>query len=139
MGASEKSARGRKRTGGGASTDKSRDDKAAEPPGKTDFIVVYVTVPDVDEAERIGRSLVEGRLAACVNIVPQIHSFFRWEGKVVDESEALLIVKTRRALFDSLRTHVKQMHPYDIPEVIALPVVAGHRPYLKWLDEATEP
>jgi periplasmic divalent cation tolerance protein len=124
VGASEKTPRGRKRTGGGSSDEK---------------IVVFVTVPDVEDAERIGRSLVEGRLAACVNIVPQIRSLFRWEGKVADESETLLIVKTRRALFDSLRAHVKQMHPYDIPEVIALPVVAGHQPYLRWIDEATEP
>jgi periplasmic divalent cation tolerance protein len=103
----------------------------------TECIVAYVTAPGEEEAEKIARDLVENRLAACVNIVKNMRSIYRWQGKVEDEAEVLLIIKTRRALFGRLVEKVKQLHDYSVPEIIALPVVEGSRDYLKWLGEET--
>jgi periplasmic divalent cation tolerance protein len=100
-------------------------------------IVVYVTAPGEDEAARIARALVEERLAACVNIIKDIRSIYRWEGKVEDEGEVLMVIKTREALFDALSGRVKELHPYSVPEVIAMPIVKGLESYIKWLEEET--
>jgi periplasmic divalent cation tolerance protein len=96
-------------------------------------IVVLVTTGSADESVKIARSVVEERLAACVNIVPGIRSNYRWEGRVADEAEWLLVMKTSRAGFGALETRVRELHSYDVPEVIALDVAAGSRPYLDWL------
>ncbi|MBT9171529.1 MAG: Divalent-cation tolerance protein CutA [Actinobacteria bacterium] len=100
-------------------------------------IVVFVTTSSEDEAANIARALVEGRLAACVNIVRNLRSIYRWQGKVEDESEVLMIVKTQRSLFDTLCKKVKELHSYTVPEIIALPIVEGSEDYLKWLKEVT--
>jgi periplasmic divalent cation tolerance protein len=103
----------------------------------TEIVVVYVTCPEKD-AVRIAQSIVERSLAACANIVPTVRSIYRWQGKIVDEPESLLIVKTTRARFEALRAGVIEVHPYEVPEVIALPVVAGHAPYLGWVNEMSQ-
>jgi periplasmic divalent cation tolerance protein len=99
----------------------------------TDALVVLVTAPTAEKAAEIARALVEERLAACGNVVPGLRSIYRWEGKVQDEAEALLVLKTARDRFDALRARVLALHPYDVPEVIALPVEAGSAPYLAWI------
>lgn len=99
----------------------------------TDLVVVYLTAPDADVAARIGRTLVEEGLAACCSLVPGVRSIYRWEGAVQDEAEVLLIVKTRAALVDALSERIAAVHPYTLPEVIALPVIGGLAPYLDWV------
>jgi periplasmic divalent cation tolerance protein len=100
----------------------------------TDKIVVLSTASSADEAEKIARRLVEDRLAACVNLVPGMRSFYRWKGSIEDSQEWLLIVKSSRDRFEALRTALEKLHSYEIPEVIALPVVDGARNYLNWMD-----
>jgi periplasmic divalent cation tolerance protein len=99
----------------------------------TDCVVVLVTAPDADTAARIARALVEEKLAACGNVLPQVRSIYRWQGKVEDAGEALLLLKTGRARFKELVERVRQLHPYEVPEVIALPIEAGYDVYLDWI------
>ncbi|MGD0885392.1 MAG: divalent-cation tolerance protein CutA [Thermodesulfovibrionales bacterium] len=101
-------------------------------------IVVFITASNEDEAARIARALVEERLAGCVNIIKGIRSIYSWMGKVQDEAEVLMIVKTRESLFDALSTRVKELHSYAVPEIIALPVIKGSTDYLTWLKEVTD-
>lgn len=100
-------------------------------------IVVLVTTPTPERAAEIARALVEERLAACGNVVPGLRSIYRWEGKVQEDAEALLVLKTTRGRFEALRERVLALHPYDVPEVIALPVEVGSAPYLAWLAAET--
>ena len=100
------------------------------------FVVVYVTAPP-HEAPDLARALVDERLAACVNIVRSVRSIYRWRGEVCDDEEALLVIKTRAARLRALRARVAELHSYDIPEVLALPIEGGHPAYLAWLEEAT--
>lgn len=97
-------------------------------------VVVLVTVGSAEDADRIAGRLVEDRLAACVNIVPNVVSVYRWKGQIERDEERLLIIKTRRERFDALRAAVVALHPYEVPEVIALEIAAGHAPYLAWID-----
>ena len=101
--------------------------------------LVLVTVPAPEDGERIGRVLVEERLAACVNVVPGLRSVYRWQGAVETAAEALLLIKTTPAVFDRLAARVKALHPYTLPEVVALPLAAGLSGYLAWIDESTRP
>jgi len=105
----------------------------------TDAIAILCTAPDAESAKRIASALVEERLAACVNLVPGLTSYFRWEGKVQREKEVLLVIKTRRAGFDAVAARVKALHPYTVPELIALPIDASTPDYLAWLTENTNP
>ncbi len=100
-------------------------------------IVVLITVPSAEVGGKMARALVEERLAACVNLVPGITSTYRWEGEVQVEPESLLIVKTGRGLYDALAARVRALHPYTIPEIIALPLAAGNEPYLQWIEDST--
>jgi len=102
-----------------------------------DFVVVFVTVPNQDIAASMAKVLVEEKLVACVNILPGVRSIYAWQGKLCDEAELLCVLKTRRTLFPTLRERVVAMHPYEVPEVIALPITAGHEPYLAWLQDET--
>lgn len=102
-----------------------------------DEMVVFVATGNKDEAKMIAKDLVESRLAACVSIVPAMQSIFRWEGKICEESESLLIIKSVKSNMDSLIDRIKQLHSYDVPEVIALPIVAGSKEYLNWLHAET--
>lgn len=99
-------------------------------------IVVLVTTPSVDKAAEIARALVEERLAACGNIVPGLRSIYTWEGKICDDAEALLILKTEAGLFGAVRDRVVALHPYEVPEVIRLDITEGHAPYLKWITDS---
>ncbi len=103
----------------------------------TDALVVLVTTPTQERAAEIARAVVEERLAACGNVVPGLRSIYRWEGRVQDDAEALLVLKTTRARFEALRDRVLALHPYEVPEVIALAVDAGSAPYLAWIAAET--
>jgi len=100
----------------------------------TDKIVVLSTCGSAQEAERVARALVEKRLAACVNIIKGVRSIYRWKDAIEDEEEALLVIKTSRALIEDLRTEIEHLHSYEVPEVIALQVVDGSERYLAWMD-----
>ena len=104
---------------------------------QTEAAVILTTAPKEDEALTLAKALVGDGLAACVNIVPGVRSIYRWEGKVCDDAEFLLIVKTTLARQDAVIAKIQSVHSYDCPEAIALPVVAGSRKYLDWLSEAT--
>ena len=95
--------------------------------------VVFSTFPDADTAARIARTLVDEQLAACVNVVPAVRSIYRWEGKVCDEAEVLAVIKTTAERYAALAAKLAELHPYQVPEVIALPLADGHPPYLAWL------
>lgn len=103
-----------------------------------EFSVILVTAGSEDEAARIATALVEERLAGCVNIVPSVRSIYRWQGKVCDEAEVLLVIKARHDKVSQLADRVKQLHSYTVPEVIALPITEGSADYLKWLTDVTE-
>ena len=100
-------------------------------------VIVMITVPSLEVGKQIARELVESRLAACVNILPGITSLYHWQGEVTEDEEFLLLVKSKQALFDPLVELVNRQHPYDLPEVIALPIIAGLESYLTWIDEET--
>ena len=99
----------------------------------TDKIVVLCTCASPEDGERLARALVTGRLAACVNVVPGMRSFYRWKGAIEDSTECLLIVKSSRDRFAALNAAIEKLHPYELPEVLALPVVDGSSNYLNWL------
>ncbi len=100
-------------------------------------VVALTTVATEADAERIARSLVEKGLAACVNVVPGVVSFYRWKGALERDQELLLVIKTRGERFEALRAALLAEHPYELPELIALPIAAGHEPYLDWLTAGT--
>ncbi len=102
----------------------------------TDAIVVFCTCPSEAEALQIARVLLERRLVACVNILPQMRSVYRWEGKVETASEHLLLIKTVSSRFEELRSAIVDLHSYDVPEVLALPVSDGTEKYLAWIRES---
>jgi periplasmic divalent cation tolerance protein len=102
----------------------------------TDKIVVLSTCTSAEEGERIARSLVEKRLAACVNLVPGVRSIYRWKGAIEDSPEALLVIKSSRALFEELRAEIEKLHSYEMPEVIAMQIVDGAEAYLDWMSQA---
>lgn len=100
----------------------------------TDKIVVLTTCGSAAEAEALARTLVEAGKAACVNVIPQIRSFYKWKGEVEDATEWLLVIKTARSQFEELRAALEGAHSYELPEVLALPVIDGSPNYLAWLD-----
>ena len=105
---------------------------------KTDRIIVLITAGSEEEAHKIAESLVKGKKAACVNIVPRVDSLFWWEDKLDSARESLLLVKTKASLFPEIVELVKRTHSYEVPEIIALPIIAGSEDYLKWLDTACQ-
>ncbi|MEI9479002.1 MAG: divalent-cation tolerance protein CutA [Deltaproteobacteria bacterium] len=102
------------------------------------FIVVFVTCGSEEEALKIARTLVEENLAACANMVSPLRSIYRWDGKIWDEKEWLLIIKTQQSTFEDLAKRVKALHSYSVPEIIALPIVEGSPAYLNWIEENTK-
>ena len=103
-----------------------------------DKVVVLTTSPGQEQAESLAAALLESRLAACVQTLPGLVSFYRWQGRMERASEVLLIIKTVRARLPELIATVERLHPYEIPEVLALPVAAGLPTYLRWLEEETK-
>jgi len=104
----------------------------------TDKIVVISTCGSEEEAVRIAKHLVEARIAACVSLIPKIRSIYRWEGKVEDAAEWMLIIKSSRPRFEALQTALAAAHSYEVPEIIALPIVDGSPDYLAWLETELE-
>lgn len=102
------------------------------------FQMIFCTCPDRATATSIASALVDARLAACANLVPGVLSIYRWEGRVEQEEEVLLVIKARAAAFERVREAIETRHPYDVPEVLAVPVEAGNPDYLTWLEESTE-
>ena len=103
-----------------------------------DAIVVFLTAANGEEATRLADMLVGAHLAACVQILPEIESVYRWQGKVERQAEVLLIAKTMRSKFDELEREVRALHSYDTPEIVAVPILTGSAPYLEWLNQATD-
>jgi len=100
-------------------------------------IIILITAASSEEAGTIATALVEEKLAACVNIIPGISSTYWWEGKVCHEEEVLLIAKTMRSLFSSIRDRVRSLHSYQVPEIISFPIAEGLPEYLRWIEEVT--
>ena len=104
-----------------------------------DYIVIFVTTKTKDEAEKISQLLIRERLIACANIVSPITSFFRWVGNIEKGEESLILMKSRLDLFAEVAEHVKRLHSYEVPEVLALPIVEGSKAYLDWMSVALKP
>ncbi|WP_300157025.1 divalent-cation tolerance protein CutA [Solidesulfovibrio sp.] len=100
-------------------------------------VFAYVTAASIDEAKRIGRALVEERLAACVNILPGMQSIYHWQGAVETAEETVLVAKTRAGLAEALAARVKELHSYDVPCVVILPITGGHAAFLRWIEDET--
>ena len=103
-----------------------------------EFIVVLVTAPTEEDAAKIANALVEEKLAACVNIIKGVRSIYSWQGKVEDDSEVLMVIKTKKSLFEKLSQRVVQLHGYEVPECVAIPITDGLKAYTDWIAEVTE-
>lgn len=104
-----------------------------------DVLLVLTNCPDTAVAERIARALVENRLAACVNQLPPVTSTYRWQGAVESAVEVTLLIKCTRERYPAVEEAIRQLHPYRVPEILAVPIVAGFGPYLRWVDDETQP
>ena len=105
----------------------------------TDKVVIFVTAASSGEGKKIARHLVETKLAACVNILPPMESVYRWEGKIAEEREFLLIIKSTGELFPEIKAEISKIHSYHTPEIICLPVIEGSRNYLQWVSDSVKP
>lgn len=102
-----------------------------------EFIVIYCTVPNKKEGKEIAHTLVEHDLIACATIIDKAESIFSWDGEMMEEKEALMIIKTKRELFSKVNHIIQKMHSYNVPEVIAMPIIEADDTYLKWIDHET--
>ena len=105
----------------------------------TDKVVIFVTAASLGEGKKIARHLVETKLAACVNILQPMESVYRWEGKIAEEREFLLIIKSTGELFPEIKAEISKIHSYHTPEIICLPVIDGSRNYLQWVSDSVKP
>lgn len=105
---------------------------------ETKYLMVITTCPDMPEAEKIASELIDNSLAACVQVVPGVKSFFRWLGKVENETEYLVLIKTAADKYTEIENLINNLHSYELPEIIAVPVTAGLRDYLTWIDDNTK-
>jgi periplasmic divalent cation tolerance protein len=103
----------------------------------TDAMLVLTTLPNADAAAEMAKSIVEERLAACANLFPALRSIYKWQAKLEDQNEVLVLFKTRQEHFDRLRSRILELHPYEVPEVLAIPVEQAYQPYLDWLARET--
>jgi periplasmic divalent cation tolerance protein len=101
-------------------------------------VVIFITAGSMSEAKKIGHTLVEEKLVACSNIISSIHSIYNWQGKICDDKEALMIFKTKKKLFKQIVKRVEELHSYDVPEIIAMPIIEGSSKYLSWINEETK-
>lgn len=101
-----------------------------------DYILVLVTISSREEAEKIANTLLKRKLIACVNIFGPVHSRFWWKGEIDKAEEYIMLMKTKRELFNQIVNNVKQLHSYEVPEIIALPIIEGFKPYLEWIDNS---
>ena len=104
-----------------------------------DALLVFTTFPDDAQARHVGRLLVTERLAACVNVLPGVTSFYLWEGKPEESAETLALIKTRREIYPALEARLRELHPYEVPEIVAVELAAGLPAYLEWLAAGTRP
>jgi periplasmic divalent cation tolerance protein len=104
----------------------------------TDKVVILVTAASREECKKIARHLVEIKLAACVNIIPSVESIFHWEGKVADDEEFLMLIKSTRELFPEIKAEISRLHTYHTPEIICLPIIEGSRNYLQWVGDSVK-
>jgi periplasmic divalent cation tolerance protein len=102
------------------------------------FLLVLTTLPEEKKAKEIAEKLIEERLAACVTVSPASQSFYRWEGRITKDQEHILFIKTKASAYGRLEARLKELHPYTVPEIIALPIERGSEKYLSWLSEETE-
>ncbi|MHC4267490.1 MAG: divalent-cation tolerance protein CutA [Planctomycetota bacterium] len=102
------------------------------------YIVIYITTSSINEAKKIGHALVEEKLIACSNIISPIRSIYSWQGKICDDKEALMILKTRKKHFKQIVKRVEKLHSYDVPEIIAIPIIEGSDKYLSWINKETK-
>jgi periplasmic divalent cation tolerance protein len=102
-------------------------------PSRSEALIVLTTFGDREKAVAVAHTLVEEQLAACVNLLGEVRSIYRWKGEISDDPEVLCLVKTTRAGFEKLRTRLVELHPYEVPELLAVPVESAHPPYLEWL------
>ena len=105
---------------------------------KSNFIIIYVTAKDSKQAKNIAQKIIQEKRAACVNIVPNVQSVYRWNGKVETSKEVLMIIKSQKSNFSKIADLVTQNHSYELPEIIAVPIVDGSKKYLKWIKESLE-
>ena len=104
----------------------------------SNHLIVFVTAPNEEEAQRIAQKLLSDQLAACVNILPGMTSVYTWKGETCEDREVLLLIKTRAALFEALSATIEAEHSYEVPEIIATPISAGSTRYLNWIDAVTQ-
>lgn len=102
------------------------------------FLTVSCTVPNPDLAKKIAQALVEEELAACVQILPGMTSIYRWEGKIIEDTEVLLLIKTKDDCYPNLEARIKTLHPYKVPEIAAIPIQLGEKAYLTWIEKNTK-
>jgi periplasmic divalent cation tolerance protein len=103
----------------------------------TDGLLVITTLPNADAAAELAKNVVGERLAACANLIPALRSIYKWQGKVQDENEVLILFKTRQEHYENLKSRILELHPYEVPEVLAIPVERGYAAYLDWLANET--
>ncbi len=103
----------------------------------SNHIVIYITTSSISEAKKIGRTLVQEELVACSNIISPIHSIYSWQGKICNDKEAMMVLKTKKKLFKQIVNRVEELHSYDVPEIIAMPIIEGSGKYLSWINEVT--
>ncbi len=101
------------------------------------YIIILITAP-IQDASAIAKHLIERHVAACVNIIPEVRSIYYWKNEICDDKEALLIVKTESILFERLKEEVRFIHSYEVPEIIALPIAEGYKPYLNWISQVVK-
>jgi periplasmic divalent cation tolerance protein len=102
-----------------------------------DTIIILTTYPDIIAAKKVAHSLINQKLAACVNLLPQMTSIYLWEGKIESGEELQLLIKTRRSLFSEVKNYILDHHPYELPEILCIPVLAGSEGYLNWIEKTT--
>jgi periplasmic divalent cation tolerance protein len=102
-------------------------------------MLVLTTLPNADAAAELAKTVVRERLAACANLFPALRSIYKWQSKVQDENEVLVLLKTRQEHYERLKARILELHPYEIPEVLGIPVEQGYAPYLEWLAKETSP
>lgn len=102
------------------------------------YCFVITTLPNSEAAEKISRTLVESQLAACVNIMDKVSSVYAWKGEIVQDKECMLFIKTKKTLFENLKEEILKHHPYDVPEIIAIPIVDGHSAYFDWIENVVK-
>jgi periplasmic divalent cation tolerance protein len=103
----------------------------------TDGLLVITTLPNADAAAELAKNVVGERLAACANLIPALRSIYKWQGKMQDENEVLVLFKTRQEHYENLKSRILELHPYEVPEVLAIPVEQGYAAYLDWLAAET--